>query len=108
MYAQDNNSLPVWIIVTSLPTHISINSHPFLVGIVSHSSTAAEPRQTSNQKLASFRKGIKREETAYPTTLKDERYFDSFSRNLDITAKSHECEEVLDLEYNLLMLKRSI
>ena len=27
--------LPVWIIVTSLPTHISINSHPFLVGIVS-------------------------------------------------------------------------
>ena len=27
--------LPVWIIVTSLPTHTSINSHPFLVGIVS-------------------------------------------------------------------------
>ena len=26
---------PVWIIVTSLPTHISINSHPFPVGIVS-------------------------------------------------------------------------
>ena len=25
--------LPVWIIVTSLPTHISINSHPFPVGI---------------------------------------------------------------------------
>ena len=35
MYAQDNNPLPVWIIVTSLPTHISINSQPFLVGIVS-------------------------------------------------------------------------
>ena len=43
--------------------------------------------------LVSFRKGIKREETAYPT-LKDERYFDSFSRSLYITAKSHECEEV--------------
>ena len=27
--------LPVRIIVTSLPTHISINSHPFPVGIVS-------------------------------------------------------------------------
>ena len=27
--------LPVWIIVTSLPTHISINSHPFPMGIVS-------------------------------------------------------------------------
>ena len=42
--------------------------------------------------------GIKREETAYPT-LKDERYFDSFSRSLYITAKSHECKEVLDPEY---------
>ena len=35
MYAQDNNTLPVWIIVTSLLTCISINSQPFLVGIVS-------------------------------------------------------------------------
>ena len=36
VYAQDNNSLPVWIIlVTSLLTHIPINSQPFLVGIVS-------------------------------------------------------------------------
>ena len=49
-------------------------------------------------KLVSFKKGIKREETAYPT-LKDERYFDSFSRSLYITAKSHECEEVLNPEY---------
>ena len=49
-------------------------------------------------KFVSFRKGIKREETAYPT-LKDERYFDSFSRSLYITAKSHECEDVLDPEY---------
>ena len=49
-------------------------------------------------KLVSFRKGIKREETAYPT-LKDERYFDSFSRSLYINAKSHECEDVLDPEY---------
>ena len=45
--------------------------------VIYHSSTATEPRNTSNQKLVSFRKGIKREETAYPT-LKDERYFDSF------------------------------
>ena len=66
--------------------------------VIYHSSTATEPRNTSNQKLVSFRKYIKREETAYPT-LKDERYFDSFSRSLYITAKSHECEEVLDPEY---------
>ena len=63
-----------------------------------YSSTTTEPRQTSNQKLASFRKGMKREEIAYPT-LKHGRYFDGFSRNLYITAKSHECEEVLDPEY---------
>ena len=66
--------------------------------VIYHSSTATEPRNTSNQKLASFRKGIKREETPYPA-LKDERYFDRFSRSLYITAKSHECEEVLDPEY---------
>ena len=65
--------------------------------VIHHFSTATEPRYTSNQKLVSFRKGIKREETAYPT-LKDERYFDSFSRSLYITAKSHQCEEVLDPE----------
>ena len=51
-----------------------------------------------NEKLVSFRKGIKREETAYPT-LEDERYFDSFSRSLYIAAKSQKCEEVLDPEY---------
>ena len=66
--------------------------------VIYHSSTAAEPRNTSNQQLARFRKGIKREETSYPT-LKDEIYFDSFSRSLYITAKSHECDEILDPEY---------
>ena len=55
--------------------------------VIYNSSTATEPRDTSNQKLFSFRKGIKRVETAYPT-LKDERYSDSFSRSLYITAKS--------------------
>ena len=35
VYAQDNNSLPVWIISSQAHHHISINSQPFLVGIVS-------------------------------------------------------------------------
>ena len=35
MYAQDNNSLPVWIISSQAHHHISINSQPFSVGIVS-------------------------------------------------------------------------
>ena len=51
-----------------------------------------------DQKLGRFKKGIKREETTYPT-LNDERYSDGFSRSLYITAKSHECEQVLDPEY---------
>ena len=71
----------------------------YMIFVIYHSSTATESRNTSNQKLLSFRKGIKREETAYPT-LKDERYSDSSSRSLYvITARSHECEDVLDPEY---------
>ena len=35
MYAQDNNSLPVWIILSPAYHYISINSQPFPVGIVS-------------------------------------------------------------------------
>ena len=49
--------------------------------------------------IVSSRKGIKRVGTAYPTLKDDERYFDSFSRSLYITAKSHECEDVLVPEY---------
>ena len=37
MYTQDNNSLPVWSISSQAHHHISINSQPFLVGIVSPS-----------------------------------------------------------------------
>ena len=55
-------------------------------------------QQVSKQQLAGFKKGIKREVTSYPT-MKDERYFDSFSRSLYITAKSHGCDEVLDPDY---------
>ena len=61
-------------------------------------SIESRPISNKNQKLISFKKGIKMEETAYPT-LKDERYFDGFSRFLYITAKSHECEQVLDPGY---------
>ena len=48
--------------------------------------------------LMAFKKGIKRDIAAYPS-LKDERYFDGFKRSLDIVAKSHECNEVLDPTY---------
>ena len=42
MYAQDNNSLPVWIILSPAHHHISTNSQPFLVGIVSCSPKAMQ------------------------------------------------------------------
>ena len=45
-----------------------------------------------------FKKGFKREITAYPS-LKDERYFEGFKRSLFIVAKSHECNEVLGPTY---------
>ena len=70
----------------------------FMKFVIYHSPTTTEPRNTSNQILVSFRKGIKREETSYPT-LKDERYFDSLSRSLYITTKSHECDEILGPDY---------
>ena len=72
-------------------------------------SDGAESRPISNQKqkLANFKKGIKREETAYPT-LKDERHFDGFSGCLYITAKSHECEQVLDPDYTPTNSKKDL
>ena len=45
--------------------------------------------------LASFKKSIKREASAY-STLKDKRYFDKFQSDLFITAKSHDVSEILD------------
>ena len=71
----------------------------FMKYVIYHSSTATEPRNTSNPKLVSFRKSIKREETSYRTLLNNERYFDCFNRSLYTTAKSHECDEVLDPDY---------
>ena len=43
---------------------------------------------------ASFKKIIKREASSY-STLKDEKYFDKFQRDLFI-AKSHDVFEILD------------
>ena len=52
-------------------------------------------RSPIHLELASFKKGIKREASAY-SILKDESYFDKFQRDLFITAKSHDVSEILD------------
>ena len=65
---------------------------------MSHLRTPTSPlpvRSPMHLELASFKKSIKREASAY-STLKDERYFDKFQRDLFITAKSHDVSEILD------------
>ena len=48
-----------------------------------------------NLELASFKKSIKREASAY-SVLKDEYFFDKFQRDVFIIAKSHDDSEILD------------
>ena len=69
---------------------------PVISGPISSSRPAAY--SPAALELISFKKGTKREITAYPY-LKDERYFDGFNRSLFIVAKTHECSEVLDPNY---------
>ena len=71
-------------LIQDLPNHLGPNPVP--------SGPISPPRPTSYSSAATdlmgFNKGIEREIAAYPS-LKDERYFDSFSRSLFKVAKSH-------------------
>ena len=66
------------------------------------SGPISSPRPTGYSpaaiELMGFKKGIKRETSAYPS-LKDERYFDGFKRSLYRVTTTHECSEVLDPNY---------
>ena len=75
--------------------------------VIYHSSTVTEPRITSNQKLASFRKRYKKGRNFIPY-IEDKRYFESFSRSPYITAKSHECDVILDPEYTPLNSEKEL
>ena len=61
--------------------------------------SSAPIRSPMNLELASFKKSIKREASAY-SVLKDEHFFDKFQRDLLITAKSHDVSEILDPSYS--------
>ena len=61
--------------------------------------SSAPIRSPMTMELASFKKGIKREASAY-SVLKDEHFFDKFQRDLLITAKSHDVSEILDPAYS--------
>ena len=81
-------------LVQNLPT--PIGPEPVTSGPIPSSKPATY--SPAALELMSFKKGIKREITAYPS-LKDERYFDGFKRSLFIVAKTHECSNVLDPTY---------
>ena len=63
------------------------------------SVTASDPRAapstpTCSTQLLNFKRGIKRDISAYPT-LKDEKYYESFKRSVLVTARAHDCEDIL-------------
>ena len=63
------------------------------------SVTAPDPRAapstpSCSSKLLNFKRAIKRDISAYPT-LKDEKYYESFKRYVLVTARAHDCEEIL-------------
>ena len=91
---QHTSTMMRTFLVQHLPT--PIGPQPITSGpIPSSKPTTYSPAALE---LMSFKKGIKREITAYPS-LKDERYFDGFKRSLFIVAKTHECSDVLDPNY---------
>ena len=62
---------------------------------VTASDPRAAPSTTScSTQLLNFKRGIKRDISAYPT-LKDEKYYESFKRSVLVTARAHDCEEIL-------------
>ena len=63
------------------------------------SVTASDPRAppstpSFSSQLLNFKRGIKRDISAYPT-LKDEKYYESFKRSVLVTARAHDCEDIL-------------
>ena len=63
------------------------------------SVTASDPRAapstpSCSSQLLNFKRGIERDISAYPT-LKDEKYYESFKRSVIVTARAHDCEEIL-------------
>ena len=55
----------------------------------------AAPSTTScSTQLLNFKRGIKRDVSAYPT-LKDEKYYESFKRSVLVTARANDCEGIL-------------
>ena len=66
---------------------------------IHHLVTASDPRAapstpSCSSQLLNFKRGIKRDISAYPT-LKDEKYYESFMTSVLVTAGAHDCEKIL-------------
>ena len=72
------------------PPHLLL-LHPLVTS--SDPRAAPSPPSCSSQ-LLNIKRGIKRDISAYPT-LKDEKYYESFKRSVLVTARAHDCEEIL-------------
>ncbi|KAL7579244.1 hypothetical protein ACA910_011403 [Epithemia clementina (nom. ined.)] len=80
-------------------TSLNISGNNSVTPSVSSGSSSSTSTTTiRNGPLDAFKRGIKRDPAAYPT-LKDEKYYDHFFCSFSITAKSHDCDEVLDEFY---------
>ena len=86
--AHDMRSAPVNAVLENHRSQTTPGTPMSLVSSPS-SSTPMRPPIHTELVLLSFKKGIKREASSY-STLKDERYFDKFQRDLFITANSHD------------------
>ena len=67
--------------------------HEFMSWKLNEITTSSSTPSFSSQ-LLNFKRGIKRDISAYPT-LKDEKYYESFKRSVLVTARAHDCEEIL-------------
>ena len=74
-------------------THVSSNPKSHVTPQIPNITSTSEIPYALG--ISILQESIKREASAY-STLKDERYFDKFQRDLFITAKSHDVSEILD------------
>ena len=84
-WSQQTSTMMRTFLVQHLPN--PIGPQPVISGSIP--SSKPTPYSPAALELMSFKKGIKREITAYPS-LKDERYFDGFKRSLFIVVKTHD------------------
>ena len=69
--------------------------------VTASDSTAAPSPPSCSSQLLNFKRGINRDISAY-LTLKDEKYYESFKRFVLVTARGHDCEEILITEVWIL------